>query len=58
MNAFWQLRRAGLLSPETRNYVPAVLAAMRLLGPEEHVDPMESETQNVHSVVALSHATN
>ncbi len=32
MGTFWQLRSAGLLPAETRNYVPAVLAAMRLFG--------------------------
>lgn len=31
-STFWQLSSAGLLSPETRSYVPAVLAAMQLMG--------------------------
>ena len=31
-NTFWQLSSGDMLPPETRSYVPAVLAAMQLLG--------------------------
>jgi len=36
--SFWQLSAGGRLPEETRKYVPAVLAAMRLLGSDTHRD--------------------
>lgn len=37
---FWQLSGEGLLPQETRNYVPAVLAAGKLLGREPSLNPI------------------
>ncbi len=45
---FWILRRQQLLPVETRNYVPAVLAAMELLGDAgANTRPAQSGAQNV-----------
>ena len=44
MSTFWQLSAAGLLPAETRSYVPAVLAAMRLLGSAAPGAPAEEES--------------
>lgn len=41
-NTFWQIRSAGLVPPETRSYVPAVLAAMQLFGPTESAPPADA----------------
>lgn len=38
-STFWQLSSGGLLPAETRNYVPAVLAAMELLSPPQPSGP-------------------
>lgn len=45
-STFWQLRSAGLLPQETRNYVPAVLAAMRLLGSTQPAAPVGGNTRH------------
>ena len=53
---FWQLRGEGLLPQETRNYVPAVLAAVQLLGGEPNLNPVpiHAEPQLPHWVDALA----
>jgi hypothetical protein len=43
---FLQLSKLRLLPPETRNYVPAALSVMRLLGHGQLPDPSMSTTKN------------
>jgi membrane-bound lytic murein transglycosylase D len=43
-NTFWQLTSAGLVSPETRSYVPAVLAAMQLCGSRKSAPPANAKS--------------
>ena len=48
-STFWQLSSAGLLPAETRSYVPAVLAAMQLLGsgaPSSPASRTKAEREN------------
>ncbi len=47
---FWELRSKRLLPKETRDYVPAVLAAVKLLGyPSALSRPAEAKEQNAES---------
>lgn len=55
---FWQLSTAGLLPQETRNYVPAVLAAMQLLGSEQPAIAIDNESQHIRWVYASSGLVN
>lgn len=57
-STFWQLSSAGLLPQETRNYVPAVLAAIRLLGSDQPAIAIDSESQHVHWLYASSGVVN
>ncbi len=50
--SFWQLSSAGILPPETRSYVPAVLAAMSLLSPAQPVSPTVGKAQKDDRVYA------
>lgn len=50
--SFWQLSSAGLLPPETRRYVPAVLAAMGLFGPAQPVSPGLGRAQTDNRIYA------
>lgn len=58
VSTFWQLSAAGLLPPETRNYVPAVLAAIHLLRPEQPQIAIHHESRPLHWVYALSREVN
>lgn len=52
VSTFAQLSSAGLLPVETRNYVPAVLAAMRLFGSPAITAPGREEVQSDRRVYA------
>lgn len=51
-STFWQLSSAGLLPRETRSYVPAVLAAMQLLGSAQPATPLDGKAQRADWVYA------
>ena len=55
---FWQLSSAGLLPPETRSYVPAVLAAMQLLGAAQPSTPTSAKAQRENWVYASAGVVN
>jgi hypothetical protein len=55
---FWQLSSAGLLPPETRSYVPAVLAAMQLLGGAQPSTPTSAKAQRDNWVYASTGVVN
>jgi membrane-bound lytic murein transglycosylase B len=57
-STFWQLNSAGLLPPETRSYVPAVLAAMQLLGSTQPTTPAGGRSQRDDWVYASAHVVN
>ena len=58
VSTFWQLSAAALLPQETRNYVPAVLAAIHLLSPEQPQIAIHHESRPLHWVYALSREVN
>lgn len=57
-STFWQLSSAGLLPSETRSYVPAVLAAMQLLGTGQPATPVEGKALRTDWVYASAGAVN
>jgi Transglycosylase SLT domain len=57
-STFWQLSSAGLLPPETRGYVPAVLAAMQLLGPAHSTSAARAKAQREDWVYASTSIVN
>ena len=57
-STFWQLSSAGLLPSETRSYVPAVLAAMQLLGTAQPATPVEGKALRTDWVYASAGAVN
>lgn len=57
-STFWQLTSAGLLPAETRSYVPAVLAAMQLLGPAQSKPPASATARHESWVYALAGVVN
>ena len=53
--SFWQLSASGRLPEETREYVPAVLAAMRLLGsdtPSRLINPQKRTAKWIYAPMA------
>jgi hypothetical protein len=57
-STFRQLSSAGLLPAETRSYVPAVLAAMQLLGSAQPTSPASTKTERENWVYASAGVVN
>jgi Transglycosylase SLT domain len=55
---FWQLSSFGMLPQETRNYVPAVLGAMQLLGMMQPVPPAGPKVRRDNWVYASAAVVN